>query len=323
MKAGTDGGGCFPTGRHYPGIAHLMRVVTVGLDPAFEPSHGVLDLPLVCIDTETTGRDTEQDRVVELGCVFFREGAISERLSWLLNPGRPIPQESIDVHGIRDQDVEAAPPFGEVAPAILGALAGAVPVAYNAEFDRKSFLLAELRRADALGGELPPAVRDGVEWLDPLVWARELQKDEKSRSLSEVCGRLGIEMGRAHEQRTTRKRRSRCWSSSAGTPACRGNTRRSCRSSGGSRAPTRTCVGCGARGAPEARFFWDLRGGHGRAALMMRELTGRENGGWLAKNVQHWLDERRRRRAAEGRHQAARIQALALFGATREVPEAP
>ena len=197
MKGGTDGGGCFPTGRHYPGIAHLLRVVTVGLAPAFEPSHGVLDLPLVCIDTETTGRDTEQDRVVELGCVFFREGAIAERLSWLLNPGRPIPQESIDVHGIRDQDVEAAPPFGEVAQTILGALAGAVPVAYNAEFDR-SFLLAELRRADALGGELPPAVRDGVEWLDPLVWARELQKDEKSRSLSEVCGRLGIEMGRAH-----------------------------------------------------------------------------------------------------------------------------
>jgi hypothetical protein len=94
MKGGADGGGCFPTGRHYPGIAHLMRVVTVGLDPAFEPSHGVLDLPLVCIDTETTGRDTEQDRVVELGCVFFREGAISERLSWLFNPGRPIPQAS-------------------------------------------------------------------------------------------------------------------------------------------------------------------------------------------------------------------------------------
>ena len=56
---------------------------------------------------------------------------------------------------------------------------------------------------------------------------------------------------------------------------------------------------------------------------MMRELTGRENGGWLAKNVQHWLDERRRRRAAEGRPQAARIQALALVGATRKVPEAP
>jgi DNA polymerase-3 subunit epsilon len=197
MKGGTDGGGCFPTGRHYPGIAHLLRVVTVGLAPAFEPSVSVLDLPLVCIDTETTGRNAEQDRVVELGCVFFREGAISERVSWLFNPGRPIPKESSDVHGISDQDVAAEPPFGEVAPAILAALKGAIPVAYNAEFD-KNFLLAELKRADALGDDLPPAVQHGVEWLDPLVWARELQKDEKSRALSDVCGRLGIEIARAH-----------------------------------------------------------------------------------------------------------------------------
>ncbi len=197
MKGGADGGGCFPTGRHYPGIAHLLRVVTVGLCPTFEPSESVVDLPLVCIDTETTGRDTEQDRVIELGCVFLRGGTVSERLSWRFNPGRPIPKESTDVHGISDQDVAAEPPFSEVATVILGVLRGAIPVAYNAEFD-KNFLLAELKRAGALEGELPPAMSDGVEWIDPLVWARELQKEEKSRSLSEVCGRLGIEIGRAH-----------------------------------------------------------------------------------------------------------------------------
>ena len=26
MRGGADGGGCFPTGQHYPGIAHLLRV---------------------------------------------------------------------------------------------------------------------------------------------------------------------------------------------------------------------------------------------------------------------------------------------------------
>ncbi len=197
MKAGSDGGGCFPTGRHYPGIAHLLRVVTAGLADGFEPSSALVDLPLVCLDTETTGRDTEQDRVVELGCIFYRDGGITERLSWLFNPGRPIPQESTDVHGIRDQDVACQPSFAELAPVILTALARAIPVAYNAEFDRK-FLLAEFRRAGVLDGDLPPAVREGVEWLDPLVWARELQKEEKGRSLGEVSARLGIELERAH-----------------------------------------------------------------------------------------------------------------------------
>ena len=45
---------------------------------------------------------------------------------------------------------------------------------------------------------LPPAARKGVAWIDPLVWARELQKLEKSRALGEVCARLGIELSRAH-----------------------------------------------------------------------------------------------------------------------------
>jgi DNA polymerase III subunit epsilon len=197
MKAGADGGGCFPTGRHYPGIAHLMRVVTVGIAPGFDPGSAWLDLPLVCIDTETTGRDAAQDRVVELACVYYRQGAIAERRSWLFNPGRPIPPESTSVHGIRDEDVASEPPFGELAPTILAAFAGSIPVAYNAEFDR-AFVLAELGRAGVLEGDLPPAARDGVEWVDPLVWARELQKEEKSRALGDVCARLGIDTGRAH-----------------------------------------------------------------------------------------------------------------------------
>jgi DNA polymerase-3 subunit epsilon len=34
--------------------------------------------------------------------------------------------------------------------------------------------------------------------VDPLVWARELQRDEKSKSLSEVAERLGVKLERAH-----------------------------------------------------------------------------------------------------------------------------
>ena len=47
-------------------------------------------------------------------------------------------------------------------------------------------------------GTLPPACRKGVDWIDPLVWARELHKQEKGKSLGEVCSRLGIEINQAH-----------------------------------------------------------------------------------------------------------------------------
>jgi DNA polymerase-3 subunit epsilon len=196
MKWG-DGGGCFPTGRHYPGIAHLLRIVAAGLVDECAGDCGMDKVPLAAIDTETTGRDPETDRIVEIACVIWRDGAVIARHGWLVNPERPIPQEAFEVHGIKDDDVREKPTFRVIVSELLEALQGCVPVAYNAEFDR-AFLMAELRRAEAVREAMPPACRKGIEWIDPLVWARELHKLEKSKSLSDVCSRLGIEIAQAH-----------------------------------------------------------------------------------------------------------------------------
>jgi DNA polymerase III epsilon subunit-like protein len=58
-------------------------------------------------------------------------------------------------------------------------------------------LTAEIGR---VGGAVrqPPAVRKAVDWVDSLVWARELHKLEKSKSLGEVSQRLGIQIEQAH-----------------------------------------------------------------------------------------------------------------------------
>lgn len=196
MKSGADGGGCFPTGRHYPGIAHLLRAVAVGVAEELGAERALADLPLVALDTETTGRDPALDRVVEIACVVFRGGVVIERKNWLVNPGIPIPKEAFDVHGISDDDVRDKPSFAEIASEVLAALEGAVPLAYNAEFDR-AFLLAELERC-GVSDKSAPALRRGVDWIDPLVWARELHKFEKGKSLGEVAARLGVEINQAH-----------------------------------------------------------------------------------------------------------------------------
>lgn len=197
MRAGEEGGGCFPTGRHYPGIAHLLRIVAQGLVDEIDGGRSILEVPFVSIDTETTGRDPAVDRIVEIALVVWERGAVVSRHRWLLNPGRPIPQEAFDVHGISDEAVKDAPPFSAVCPEILAELEGKVPLAYNAEFDRL-FLQEEIFRAGFAGRALPPAARRGIEWADPLVWARELQKDEKSRALTEVAERLGVALEKAH-----------------------------------------------------------------------------------------------------------------------------
>lgn len=197
MRGGVDLSACFPAGRHYPGIAHLLRIVATGLTEEFTGDHPVADLRIVSIDTETTGRDPNLDRIVEIACVFWDGTRVMRRKTWLVNPNRPIPKEASDVHGILDEHVSDKPSFAEIAEEVLSELEQAVPLAYNAEYDRK-VLHAELGRLAGGAAGQPPAVRRSVDWIDPLVWARELHRAEKGKSLGEVSQRLGIEIEKAH-----------------------------------------------------------------------------------------------------------------------------
>jgi DNA polymerase III subunit epsilon len=197
MRGTLEACGCFPTGRHYPGIAHLLRAVVRGLVAELSAEAAWAELPIALVDVETTGRDPSADRVVEVGVAIARGGEVVDRRNWLVNPGRPIPKEASDIHKITDDDVKDSPPFEAVASEIIAALSGCIPAAYNASFDR-AFLRSELDRGVPVVQGLPPAFQRDVEWLDPLVWARELQSEERSRALSDVAARLGIAMQNVH-----------------------------------------------------------------------------------------------------------------------------
>ncbi|MBI2391791.1 MAG: 3'-5' exonuclease [Deltaproteobacteria bacterium] len=191
------GCGCFPTGRHYPGIAHLLRVRARGTVVDLDADAAWIDLPIAVLDTETTGRDPANDRIVEIGVVVGVRGEVVKRLNWLVNPEIPIPDAAREVHGISDDDVKDAPTFKQLAGEIAEALRGVVPAAYNASFD-KSFVAAELARSGLVLDAMPTCMRPEIEWVDPLVWARELQKYEKGKKLGEVAARLGIALENAH-----------------------------------------------------------------------------------------------------------------------------
>jgi DNA polymerase-3 subunit epsilon len=192
--------GCFPSGRHYAGIAHLLRTVARGLVVELAADAPWHELPIALIDVETTGRDASVDRVVELGIVIGRGGEIVGRHNWLIQPGVPIPEEARAVHGITDADVKDCPPFAAIAEEVAQALVGCIPGAYNAPFDR-AFLMNEFARSGHkhVGERNPtPALRSDVEWVDPLVWAREIHREDKSRALGDMAARLGIQLENAH-----------------------------------------------------------------------------------------------------------------------------
>jgi DNA polymerase-3 subunit epsilon len=145
---------------------------------------------LAVIDTETTGLSAETgDRVIEIAVVHFDGGEVTQRWGTLLHPGRKLPPDVVKITGITDADLEGQPRFSEVASILQSLLEGRTLVAYNAPFDR-GFLVQELAR---VGTQLPP-----VQWLDPLVFARQMQKGQGPMKLGAVAKRLGIALEEAH-----------------------------------------------------------------------------------------------------------------------------
>jgi len=205
MRASLDDVcGCFPTGRHYPGIADRLSLIDtiVGLSEHLAASERWAAQKLAVIDFETTGLDPLVDRVIEIGIVCFENGQLTAHNNWLVNPGMPVPEAATAVHNITDEQLKDAPRFEQLIPDLRAVLEDHLPVAYNHAFDR-AFLHAELDRAavprkPSKHKSVPPAFVESVVWADPLVWVRELYKDEKGHKLTDMAARLGIALEQAH-----------------------------------------------------------------------------------------------------------------------------
>jgi DNA polymerase-3 subunit epsilon len=74
-----------------------------------------LTRPLAFIDLETTGINIGNDRIIEIAIIKVMPDGTTISKVKRLNPGMPIPAESTEVHGIRDEDVKDCPTFREVA----------------------------------------------------------------------------------------------------------------------------------------------------------------------------------------------------------------
>ena len=233
-----DACGCFPTGRHYAGIAHLLRAVTRGLVEELAADGPWAEMPIVLLDVETTGKDPSADRVIEVGIAVARGGAIVHRRNWLVNPGRPIPKESTEVHKITDDDVKDAPPFEAVAAEVHASLAGASRPRTTRPSTRRSSRASWRARASRSGATSSGSTRSSGRASCSRASARGRSPRWRRAWASPTRTRTG-------RARTPRQPSRCCWPSRA-TCACRAHTERSSRSSGAWlwRKPTRdACAG--------------------------------------------------------------------------------
>lgn len=145
-------------------------------------------LTCVAVDTETTGPDPHEDRVVELGWCAFKDGVPAPPGRALFHPGRPIPPAATAVHKISDADVRDAPPFSSWRR-LRDMLLSRNLCGYNLLGFDGPLLAAEGRRAYGetfvVGG------------LDPLVFVRWYLR-ALSGKLGAIAAHLGISLRDAH-----------------------------------------------------------------------------------------------------------------------------
>ncbi|MCW8329901.1 3'-5' exonuclease [Photobacterium sp. SDRW27] len=97
------------------------------------------DVPFVALDFETTGLDSKTDEIISIGLVPFDIHRIRCRESahWVVNPHRPLEEESVVIHGITDSDVSDAPDLLRILEKVLDALAGKIVVVHYQKIERE------------------------------------------------------------------------------------------------------------------------------------------------------------------------------------------
>jgi DNA polymerase III epsilon subunit family exonuclease len=143
-------------------------------------------------DFETTGTDTENDRIIEVGIVVFDNGQIVDRYQQLVDPQRDLPDIIVDVTGIKPEDLEGQPVFADVADRVMELLRDTLLLAYNHEFDT-SVLSAELARIGKAEALSP--------CLDPFPFVYEHFREAgltRNAKLTTISEHLGVTLDSAH-----------------------------------------------------------------------------------------------------------------------------
>jgi len=155
---------------------------------------------LATLDTETTGTDVENDRIVTAVLDIYDEHGRIASLSMMLDPGIEIPEAATKIHGITTEQVRAdgilpVTALSRIRGALAGVWAEGIPVVvYNAAYDF-TILDRECRR-HGLG---PLEITGPV--IDPYVIDRHVDRYVKGvgqRQLVPTCIRYGVELDNAH-----------------------------------------------------------------------------------------------------------------------------
>lgn len=167
--------------------------VTATMVPLSKANYRELTRRFIAIDLETTGFDSQADRIIEFSAILFENRKIVKGITSLINPGIAIPPGATKVNHITNQMVRNAPTekfvldkFCEFAPDALEG--GILLCAHNAIFDMR-FLTHALRRCGYDGT---------IKYVDTLTLARKYIKGPDNYKLGTLAHYLDINQENAH-----------------------------------------------------------------------------------------------------------------------------
>ncbi len=142
-------------------------------------------LTYVAFDTETTGLNpSEGDEIIQLGAVRIVNNRLlhNECIDQLVNPQRPVPKSSVEIHGIDPELLPSQPVITQILPDFHAFAADSVMVAHNAAFDMRFLQLKE--KITGLRFDNPV--------LDTLLLSSVVHPNQEGHSLDAIAERFNI-----------------------------------------------------------------------------------------------------------------------------------
>jgi len=155
------------------------------------------------LDFETTGLSpNDGDRATEIAITLLRNGQVIDRFQSLMNAGRRIPAEVIQITGITNAMIAAAPPVAKVMRDACKFVGNTPVVAHNASFDKK-FWEAELAYL---------SLSSASEFACTMLFSRRIYPNSPNHRLATLVRLLGLpQSGRAHRAMVDAEMTSHLW----------------------------------------------------------------------------------------------------------------
>lgn len=171
--------------------------------PPPDSNSSLASIPLVALDLETTGLNSNEDSIVSVGLVEFsiRRIRLKTARYWIVRPPTLLNEKSILVHNLTHSDIATAPPISAVLEELLPLLAGKVVVAHHTAIERNFLQKAAKNTFD-------------TEWLFPMIdtlalertltakqqswWRRMLRPTHYSLQLRDCRSRYSLPAYRQH-----------------------------------------------------------------------------------------------------------------------------